>query len=75
MNESPIKDEIVSLIFGKGEDLTDSDVRKTEKLLDELEMSNDLDDEEVDELREFVARVIGQVSIEPNSKLSPNGST
>jgi|SaaInlV_125m_DNA_1040241.scaffolds.fasta_scaffold54254_2 hypothetical protein len=75
MNESPIKDEIVSLIFGKGEDLTDSDVRKTEKLLDELEMSNDLDDEEVDELREFVARVIGQVSVEPNSKLSPNGST
>jgi len=75
MNESPIKDEIVSLIFGKGEDLTDSDVRKTEKLLDELEMSNDLDDEEVDELREFVARVIGQVSVAPNSKLSPNGST
>ena len=75
MNESPIKDEIVSLIFGKGEDLTDSDVRKTEKLLDELEMSNDLDDEEVDELREFVARVIGQLSIEPNSKLSPDGST
>ena len=75
MNESPIKDEIVSLLFGKGENLTDSDVQKIEELLDELEMSNDLDHEEVDELRSFVARVIGQVSVEPDSKLSADGST
>ena len=59
----------------KGENLTDSDVQKTEELLDELEMSGDLEHEEVDELRAFAARVIGQVSVEPNSKLSPNGST
>lgn len=75
MNESPIKDEIVSILFEKGENLTDNDVQKVDELLDELEMSNDLEHEEVDELREFTARVIGQVSIEPDSKLSQDGGS
>ena len=75
MNESPIKDEIVSILFEKGENLTDNDVQRVDELFDELETSGDLWFTEIDELRSFADRVIGQVSIEPDSKLSQDGGS
>lgn len=62
-------------ILQKGENLTDSDVKKINVSFDELQNNGDLDFDELELLEAFMHRVIGQVSVEPNSKLSPNGST
>jgi len=59
----------------KGENLTDSDVKKINVSFDELQNNGDLDFDELEQLEAFMHRVIGQVSVEPDSKLSPDGST
>ena len=71
---SELRADILNMLQ-KGENLTDSDVKKINVSFDELQNNRDLDFDELEQLEAFMHRVIGQVSIEPNSKLSADGST
>ncbi len=72
---SEAKENIRSILIDKGENLTDGDLKKIDSLLKELESNGDLDFMELDSLKYYVDRVVGQISIEPNTKLSADGGT
>ena len=72
---SETKETILSILIDKGENLTDGDLKKIDSLLEELESNGDLDFMELDNLKYYVDRVVGQLSIEPDTKLSANGGT
>lgn len=72
---SEAKETIRSILIDKGENLTDGDLKKIDSLLEELESNGDLDFTELDSLKYYVDRVVGQLSIEPDTKLSANGGT
>jgi hypothetical protein len=72
---SETKETILSILIDKGENLTDGDLKKIDSLLEELESNGDLDFMELDSLKYYVDRVVGQISIEPNTKLSADGRT
>lgn len=72
---SETKETILSILIDKGENLTDGDLKKIDSLLEELESNGDLDFMELDNLKYYVDRVAGQLSIEPDTKLSANGGT
>jgi hypothetical protein len=72
---SKTKETILSILIDKGENLTDGDLKKIDSLLEELESNGDLDFMELDSLKYYVDRVVGQISIEPNTKLSADGRT
>ena len=71
---SELRADILNTLF-KGDSLTEKDVEKINLSFDQLQKNGDLDFDELEELEAFIDRVIGQVSVETDSKLSADGST
>lgn len=71
---SELRADIINTLF-KGDSLTEKDVQKINLSFDQLQKNGDLDFDELEELEAFIDRVIGQVSVETDSKLSADGST